>query len=421
MTDTNTQSTQSEYQWADIINDGSLAEFAEKRGVLSDHLQTQSDALILPINYFNTKESVTQILFPKATKDVLSMLGQAGLKSELYDDSRDRRELVLKFADIVLPIVVFVGTYAAAIGTNILSNYIYDRWVKQKTEPEPIIKSEYAQIEKDGTVVRWRRLEAPASKASELLEQESNSFGSSVRSSSIAQDKGINQETADQYQSRQATVAFEVAKGLITEAEQFLAKDQLDVAEQLFRSSLSKIREAFLWQRQSTYRQFLHEVGLRIHNAFGCKLELSDGSYWVTCPVLLSHSRGGFSIGGAATTICSICGQELLTCPHEKGQKYDRVIANRNHGVCNICGEERCDHQEGEPYDGVELFGIVTNIELDHISIVDNPANPLAVFQRYSLTKKDIEEMLPKDERDQFIYGQTEIHCHHCEICDGKL
>ena len=164
----------------------------------------------------------------------------------------------------------------------------------------------------------------------------------------------------------------------------------------------------------------MHALGEQVHDQFGCELEYRDGSYRVNCPVLLSHNRMGFSIAGTGRTICSICGQDMLTCPHIKGSTYDRITARKIQGKrCNICGEQQCEHILGATHDKVRAFGILVEIAIDHISLVENPANPLAVIQEHSLTKKDVLEMLHEDQRDRFEYGTSTIHCHHCKLCKG--
>jgi hypothetical protein len=96
------------------------------------------------------------------------------------------------------------------------------------------------------------------------------------------------------------------------------------------------------------------------------------------------------------------------------------VVAFHYYEICNICGKTKCEHHEGNQYDGVRSFSILTQIDLDHISLVENPANPLCVIESYSLSKSELKEILQKEDIERFVYGETPLYCHHCEICDGS-
>ena len=229
-----------------------------------------------------------------------------------------------------------------------------------------------------------------------------------------------NESWWDTHRKNLAQLALTAAKELIQEAETAICQKRMDVAEDFYKKSLVKIREALLWEpEENAYSKYLHEVGRRVHDIFRCELEFEDGMYMVTCPVMLSHCTLGFSIGGSAKSICSICGKNVFDCPHVKGQSYDDVLAKRYQGICNICGQKECEHKEGERYDEVRAFAMIREFDLDHISIVDTPANPLCVIQSFSLLKSEILERLPKTSRDQFVYGKTIVYCNHCLICEG--
>jgi len=413
-------------QWTDIPNDGSLEFFARETGLDPTALRVEADALVLPQNRFFHETSGDYNLLPASTKEVLVAL-QDGVQVELYSDGRRRRELILKSADIILPILLFLGTAALNVGLNLLSDWIYDRWTKPEANQEPpTIRAEYASVTQQGMIARWRRVRGPAPEIARLLAEEARLLqtGTPVE----AREKHLQQETQDSkeqprdsYCANQAEAALAVAHELIREAERLLKDEETAIAERLFRRSLSKIREAVLWEPEvSSHRKYLHVVGRRVHDTFECQLEFRDGMYWVTCPVMLSHTRGGFSVGGSSKTICSICGEDVLTCPHVKRRTYDQVVARRISGVCNICGaEDECGHEEGHAYDGVQAYGIVTEIDVDHVAFVPNPANPLCAVYSYSVSKSDLEEMISEGERHQIVYGETPIYCHHCSVCDG--
>jgi hypothetical protein len=211
------------------------------------------------------------------------------------------------------------------------------------------------------------------------------------------------------------------AQQLIGRAKTAYANNDKVTAESLCRKSLEELRRAHLWEpNRQSHRQQLHRVGRMVHDTFGCRLEFREGSYWVDCPVLLSHNNVGFSIGGSAKVICSICGADNLVCPHIKGRKYNHIVADQVLEYCNICLEKDCcQHKKGEIYDEVEAYGIVVEIELDHVALVKNPANPLCVVNSHSLTESDLLAALPEESREAFVYGKTVVDCHHCRICSG--
>ena len=81
------------------------------------------------------------------------------MQSCFYDDKKEKCELILNSADIVLPILLFAGNVAVSVGLNILANRIYDRWIKPEAKQPPSIKVEYIEIDQQGTIIRWRRIE----------------------------------------------------------------------------------------------------------------------------------------------------------------------------------------------------------------------------------------------------------------------
>lgn len=193
-------------------------------------------------------------------------------------------------------------------------------------------------------------------------------------------------------------------------------------AEAILRSALGDLRWAYLWSdRNPQLLSALHAVGRRVHDDFGCEVPYRHGAYSEECPVLLAHSTYGFSIGGIADAVCSICGESPFDCDHITGERYDGVEAKRVASLCNIClVENGCHHVAGTRHDGVEAIRIITNVDLHEISIVPRPANPQAAVMSRQLTKQEILEALSDDERERFVYGLTPLSCHHCALCRGE-
>ena len=411
--------------WEEIENEGTLDNFSAEIGLKPECVNFEKDVLILPRNTHLMGNPDTQDqanLYPAGTKELVQAFISNGVNAELYSDDRDKRDLILKGADIVLPILLFVGSSAVGVGLNILSNWIYDRFVKTKNAEDPLIKVEYAEVDSDRRIVKWRRIEAPASQLYVNLSEEAGLKMETERSMPLKTTG--DEEEVDDWATRcqsEARVAHEVAEELIREARKLLDEQDQGSSEKLARRALQKLREACLWEPNlSDHMKYLHYIGKFVHDQFGCLLEYNDHVYWVTCPVHLSHSKGGFSIGGSGRVICSICDKEMIDCPHVKGQRYNNVVAKHYNGICNICGKEECrQHDGGKTYDAAKAFGIVTEMRLDHVSFVEKPSNPLCVVQKYTIPSAEILQTVPEEERSRIVPGQTPVYCHHCLICDG--
>jgi len=398
--------------WTELPHDGSLADFAQRNHLDRDKL-TPHGVLILPYNTMLSSERGVDV-FPAMTKEVLATLNDNGVTAELYD-ARARQTLVRKSADILLPILLFAGNAVVSVGLNLLASWIYERYATHRVPGK--LRVEYAELGETGRVVRWRRVEGLADQVCALLREEA---GTSSLTPGVSHAKNAP-PASEEHGRLQAEIASAAANELIREADHLLKTGRADVSEGLYRRALRKLREAMLWApNECERRAYLHKIGARIHDQFGCTVPLRDGTYSVECPVLLSHARGGFSVGGSAQSTCSICGQDSLTCPHQNGHRYDHVLARRvSSALCNICGEQDCHHVQGTTYDGVRAFSIITEMRIDEVSLVDRPANPLAVIERYTLSASDVSSMLSAHEHDSFVYGTTILACHHCKRCAG--
>lgn len=219
-----------------------------------------------------------------------------------------------------------------------------------------------------------------------------------------------------QFEREQVEKKISKANELINIADNliFSYKEQ----EKLYRKALSILRSAYNWSCRDKKLLFeLHRVGKIIKKRFGCKYTFKENQYIRDCPVELAHIPFGFSIGGEAKKICSICLKDPLDCEHIKGNYYDSVICKKNNSLCNICLKEKCIHIEGESYDRVRAVNIIQEIKLDHVSIVSNPADPDAVFTEIPIDRKTIFQRLGPH-IIHFKWGQPLI-CNHCIICKG--
>jgi hypothetical protein len=74
--------------------------------------------------------------------------------------------------------------------------------------------------------------------------------------------------------------------------------------------------------REAEAHTRLDEAGRWVRATFGCMLEQDGTAYFVSCPVRLGHVRVGLSIGGTAHRICSLCGEDVSECEHQRGVAY---------------------------------------------------------------------------------------------------
>jgi len=408
-----------------ISNDSSinnLEDFAKNNDIdVSLLRETKPGVLVLPNNKLLGNLPENKNYFSQVTKNVTNVLKKGGLNVKIYEDGREKTEIILKSADIFLPTLFFFGSIPIGLALNILANWIYDKFIKDKKIISNSLKFEYLEVKDNYKVIKNVKIEGPANVVYKILKEDSNNYNNNIEKQIDKNEKVRNiaqNNCLKDYSDEQAEKAIKEAKTLLIKAKDKLKNNLKIDAEKIYRDSLVKIREAILWNPENdNYREFLHKIGIQIHDLFDCKIEPNQGQYSITCPVMLSHLKGGFSIGGYGTTICSICGDNIMNCEHTKGDAYSGIVAKRHHGICNICGKKVCKHQEGKEYNNVMAFGIITNMTLDHISYVENPANPLCAIEMYTLSKSDILGLLPETEKDFFIYGETIINCHHCKIC----
>jgi hypothetical protein len=440
--------------WKDMGSGNSIDVFAALQNLNPESLRpARTEALILPNNKALISPREDHNAFAQYSKEILFALREGGVEAQFYGDAKVNRQLVLASADIILPILLFFSDPAVNVGLNILSAWIYNNWPRPRSKKTALsVRAEYLRVDRgDGTVVRHCQIEGLAPEVGERLIEEAGLFVSPPMAPAAHRKRGrrktakthkrstgksagrtlpsptklVQQSRSTESSAECALSARRSAKLLIQQAQELFERGRTDESESLYRRSLVKLREAHLWQPEdASHVKLLHEVGNYVHSAFphGCQFALDEGQYMVRCPVLLSHSRGGFSRGSSEKVICSICGLDILECSHIKGNKYDNVLASRhgNLGVCNICASAQvCDHEEGMRYHQVRAFGIVAEIHLDHFAFVEHPRDPLCAVNAYSLTESRVLQDLPEGEADSFVYGRTPLYCHHCVICEG--
>ena len=106
---------QSPLRWTNIPSDGSLTNFAKRYQLDPRKLVLEKGLLILPRNVELQTGTTNIDVFPSTTKELLATFNDRELEAELYGQGNIRRELIRKSADILLPVLFFAGSAAAAV------------------------------------------------------------------------------------------------------------------------------------------------------------------------------------------------------------------------------------------------------------------------------------------------------------------
>jgi len=208
------------------------------------------------------------------------------------------------------------------------------------------------------------------------------------------------------------------AEASIQEAEAMLASAS-EGAEDKARTALDAFSSALYWAEAGPFERAVHarmdQAGRWVRERFGCTLHREGNEYFQRCPVALGHSRMGMSVGGLSRKVCSICGEDFSECPHRPGAEY---IVEGGVGPlewCRVCGErDGCEHLPDERY-RARLIVIVVEVQVEEVSIVDNPAFRDARITSMSYTLDDIRQALGED----FEPG-VDVACNRCLLdCDG--
>lgn len=161
------------------------------------------------------------------------------------------------------------------------------------------------------------------------------------------EDAGSDADIHDEYLHKQVHQYRSGAKQKINLAKKLIGS-QREQSEAYARESLVDATNAFWWADEGpleeSQHQLMHQLGRWTRRNFGCSLEVSGGVYRTTCPVRIAHKRIGFSIGGSTQMKCSICGEDLSTCPHIRGRSYWVRGGSWGESNCRVCFKAVCNH-----------------------------------------------------------------------------
>jgi hypothetical protein len=114
--------------------------------------------------------------FSSWASDVGKVLRASGLAVDLaVPVGSERREIVRKAAEVLLPPIIFFQQAGLAVGLNILANWLYDDFVAAFANRR--VKLEVLDIETKNKRLHRVTYEGPASEVAELLKSEAKKRG----------------------------------------------------------------------------------------------------------------------------------------------------------------------------------------------------------------------------------------------------
>jgi hypothetical protein len=363
-------------------------------------------------------------IYPASTLALVKRLRSAGADAFYLHDSEHRRFVVKKSA---------LGEVAAALLVGIGSNAAWDA-IKAlfRTGPTTDVDVTYLNLDtRDESLTAWRVAgdsEAVLRTIDSLRSQGTSvPAGGETRSSPTSTEEttidaaGPDHDLRLDYTNDQIKKRRQAADEKLAAAKATISVDSRDrnMAEREARDALQLYARSLDWAEDTPLEDDAHQAmdaaGKWVRTTFGCRLNREGTTYKETCPVSLAHNRIGFSIGGSATRICSLCGEDLSECEHLPGTAYMVPGGPSTLGWCRVCGEEDCqDHAPDQRY-RVAVTSMIQDVEVDEISLVSKPAVPEArIFQR-SIPTADLQAALG----DGFAPGM-EVSCDKClNPCGG--
>jgi hypothetical protein len=128
-------------------------------------LQPDTGALVLP-----AAANEKHLAFAAYSREIADTLSSRGLPACLYDDGRERRDLIRKSADVILPVLAVVGEAALAISCGVIGAWIYDRFLRGASKEQPTIQVEILSVDLAAGAITKHRIKGPAGDVQRLLE-----------------------------------------------------------------------------------------------------------------------------------------------------------------------------------------------------------------------------------------------------------
>lgn len=183
---------------------------------------------------------------------------------------------------------------------------------------------------------------------------------------------------------------------------------------QYFRTALDLAEDSHL---ENIFHMLMDKAGAWVRRVFGCLLVVKDAHIKIDCPVKLGHTRIGISAGiRVKKRHCQLCGLDLTECPHLPGVSYWVPGGSSELGWCRVCGRDKCTHSEQLEY-RVPLAAVVTEAEIDEISLVTKPAMRVTRITEVAEPVAALERALGHDLPDG-----TVLSCNSCLLpCSGLI
>lgn len=99
--------------------------------------------------------------------DIRKVLTQAGYDTEVVlDKGLERRALIRKSADYILPVILFATSIPVSVATGYIANWLFTRFAQEQNIN---IKYEHARFGPDGKIVDYVKLEGESRHVAEIL------------------------------------------------------------------------------------------------------------------------------------------------------------------------------------------------------------------------------------------------------------
>lgn len=199
-----------------------------------------------------------------------------------------------------------------------------------------------------------------------------------------------------------------------TRAGWMAANSHARASLQHFRNTLDLAEDSYL---EDIAHTLMDKAGAWVRRAFGCPLVVNNEHVEITCPVKLGHTRIGVSAGiRVKKRHCQLCGLDPSECPHLPGVAYWVPGGSSELGWCRICGGCDCAHSAELEY-RVPLMLVVTEAEIDEISLVAKPAMKVTRITGLSQPVAELEEALGYSLPDGSV-----LSCNSCLLpCEGLI
>jgi len=378
--------------------------------------RAEAPVVILPI-----KEVDGVGIYPQDTLFLAKTLRAAGIHAAYLHDSEHRRFVVRNSAIAVVG-AVLLGIASSAGWDGIKALF--------RGRSSSLVDVTYVDLETDdGRLKAWRAsgdADAVLRVIDSLRSEDLNISVKDGPEPAVARSParafamaGTDDDLRSDYVRGQITQRRKTGDEMLADSKAALASDPPDrsAAERIARGALQMYARSLDWAEDTPAEEDAHSTmdaaGRWVRRTFGCWLDRDGTTYSETCPVALAHNRLGFSVGGSAKRVCSLCDDDLSECEHLPGTAYMVPGGSGLLGWCRVCLQPECEHSPEELY-RASVVSTIQQMDVDEISLVTKPKQPEARIFKMSVSTADLQSALG----DEFVPGM-EVSCEKC-ITDWK-